>query len=390
MNRRIFLTLYLILFTGSFSSGMVIPLLPGYAHEMGADPVSIGAVFGVASAAMILCHPLIGRLSDIHGRKPFIAGGLLIGLLTSIGLVFSTTVAALILVRFAQGIGGSMVGPVAEAYAGDIVSRGKEGVFMGSLNTSLWAGFGCGPLIGGLMKDLLGIHSAFVARGALCLISLAICARFLPFDARNPSSDAIRSPVKLSALILDRHLMRIFLFRMSHYGCIGVVWAFCPLIGEIRFGLPALTIGGVITLGTVAGICLLPLFGIIADAGNKNRLLVLGGAVIVLAMAQFAFIRSVWELYSVSLLMGVGGSIIVPSAMAFTVIGGARHDTMGSVVSLMTAADNLGLALGPMLCGLIIEAADHQTALGAIGLMMACGVLILDRGAARAYPPSVP
>lgn len=381
MNRRVFFTLYLILFTGSFSAGMVIPLLPGYAHEMGADPLSVGVVFGITSAAMILCHPLIGRLSDIHGRKPFIAAGLFMGLLTSIGLVFSTSVAALILVRFAQGIGGAMVGPVAEAYAGDVVYRGKEGVFMGSLNTALWAGFGCGPLLGGFMKDLWGIHTAFLARGALCLISLAICAWFLPAGTRRPSG-AGPLQANLSELIFDRHLMWIFMFRMSHYICIGVVWAFCPLIGDLWFGLSALTIGGIITLGTIAGIFLLPLFGIIADTGDKNRLLVLGGAVIVLAMVQFALIRSVWELYSVSLLMGVGGGVIVPSVMALTVIGGANHRAMGSVVSMMTAADNIGLALGPMLGGALIGAADHSIAIGGIGLIMAGAVLAIHRGGA--------
>jgi len=106
MNRRIFFTLYIILFTGSFSAGMVIPLLSGYAHDMGGDTFSIGLVFGITSISMILCHPIVGRFSDIRGRKPFIALGLAMGIFTSMGLAFSGTVMSLLIIRFLQGIGG--------------------------------------------------------------------------------------------------------------------------------------------------------------------------------------------------------------------------------------------------------------------------------------------
>jgi predicted MFS family arabinose efflux permease len=55
---------------------------------------------------------------------------------------------------------------------------------------------------------------------------------------------------------------------------------------------------------------------------------------------------------------------------------------MGSVVSLMTAADNIGLALGPMLGGALIEAAGHPIAMGGLGLLMAGAVLAIHRGGA--------
>jgi len=378
MNRRIFFTLYLILFTGSFSAGMVIPLLSGYAHGMGADNFSIGLVFGITSISMILCHPLVGRFSDMNGRKPFIALGLFISILTSAGLVLSTTVASLILVRFAQGIGASMVGPVSEAYAGESLSRGREGFVMGSLNTALWAGFGAGPVIGGLIKDMMGIHAAFLARGVLCLISILICLCFLPSDTqKKKSAGKSRQSEKFHKLIFDRELMRVFIFRTSQYMCVGVFWAFCPLIGEMRFQMSGLAIGGVITTGVVAGIFLLPLFGIIADKTDKSRLIALGGAVIAIGMVQFSFIKSAWELYSVSILIGIGGGIIIPSVMATTVRLGSEHSAMGSVVSFMAAADNIGLTLGPMLCGALLEITDDEAAFGGISLLMVSATIFI-------------
>ena len=43
----------------------------------------------------------------------------------------------------------------------------------------------------------------------------------------------------------------------------------------------------------------------------------------------------------------------------------------------MTAGDNIGLTLGPMLCGALTEMADHQTAFGGICLLMVAATLFI-------------
>lgn len=370
MNRKIFFTLYLILFTGSFSAGMVIPLISGYAHQMGGDAFSIGLVFGITSVSMILCHPLVGRFSDMRGRKPFIACGLAMGIFTSAGLALSNSILSLIMVRFWQGIGGAMVGPVSQAYAGEITSQGKEAFIMGSLNTSLWVGFGCGPVVGGLIKDIYGIQTAFIVRGGLCLISLLICLVFLPSD--NLLKDRVkRKPTPVfRKLIFDKHLRQILLFRICLYMCIGVFWAFCPLIGELDFGMSGMDVGLVITMGTLAGTLFLPLFGKIADRTDKGLLITLGGILIAGGMVKFSFIGSVLDFYVVSIMIGLGGAMVIPSILAITVINGVKYSSMGSVVSFMTAGDNIGMTLGPMIGGALMAGFSNQIALQVIALFM--------------------
>jgi len=376
MNRRIFFTLYIILFTGSFSAGMVIPLLSGYAHDMEGDTFSIGLVFGITSISMILCHPIVGRFSDIYGRKPFVALGLAMGIFTSIGLAFSGTVMSLLIVRFLQGIGGAMVGPVSQAYAGEITSRGKEAFVMGSLNTSLWVGFGLGPVMGGLIKDIYGIKTAFIARGILCLVSFLICIVFLSSDKRKSQKSKKnrgkkKPPTVFQELIFDKTLMQLLTFRIALYMCIGVFWAFCPLLGELHFKMSGIQIGMVITMGTLAGTLFLPLFGKIADKIDKRFLITTGGIIIAMGMAKFSFIGSVWDFYVISILIGLGGAIIIPSVMAITVISGVKYSSMGSVVSFMAAGDNIGMTLGPMLCGALMGTFNDGIALQAIALAMA-------------------
>ncbi|HKK90411.1 MAG TPA: MFS transporter, partial [Desulfobacteraceae bacterium] len=72
----IFLILFFTIFTTVTGVGMVVPLLPVYADELGASGLYVGMIFGAFSFSRVLFLPYWGRLSDAKGRKPFILAGL--------------------------------------------------------------------------------------------------------------------------------------------------------------------------------------------------------------------------------------------------------------------------------------------------------------------------
>ena len=104
MNWKIFTTLFLAIFASMLGQGLVVPLLPVYAHELGASGFTIGIMFGIYSLSRTVFLPYFGSASDRGGRKPYITVGLLAYFLASIAYMFSSDVGALILVRFFQGI----------------------------------------------------------------------------------------------------------------------------------------------------------------------------------------------------------------------------------------------------------------------------------------------
>ena len=57
---------------------MVLPLLPFYASEFGADALMVGLLVSAFSVAQLLSAPYWGRLSDVRGRRPAILAGLLV------------------------------------------------------------------------------------------------------------------------------------------------------------------------------------------------------------------------------------------------------------------------------------------------------------------------
>ena len=127
--------------------GIVVPLLPVYARDLGASGLYIGMIFGVFSLSRTFLLPYFGRLSDRKGRKPFIVAGLFAYALVSVAFIFSDRVDLLIGVRFFQGMASAMIMPVIQAYVGDISSPGREGFIMGLFNMSMFLGLSLGPVV---------------------------------------------------------------------------------------------------------------------------------------------------------------------------------------------------------------------------------------------------
>ena len=148
IDKKIFAALFFSLFAAVTGVGIVVPLLPVYAHSLGASGFYIALIFGGFSATRTLFLPWFGRLSDQKGRKPFITLGLLCYFLISLAFMVFEDIHSLILLRAIQGVASAMILPVAQAYIGEITPKGKEGFSMGVFNISIFSGLSIGPLLG--------------------------------------------------------------------------------------------------------------------------------------------------------------------------------------------------------------------------------------------------
>ena len=92
IDKKIFITLFFALFATVTGVGIVVPLLPVYAHNLGASGLYIGLIFGSFSISRTCLLPYFGRLSDRTGRKPIIVIGLLAYAVVSVAFLLSTKV----------------------------------------------------------------------------------------------------------------------------------------------------------------------------------------------------------------------------------------------------------------------------------------------------------
>ncbi len=210
--------------------GIIWPLVPVYAVQLGAGGLQVGIIIASFNLARTLFNPLAGRLSDRWGRKPFIAAGLLLYALISVLYIMATRVEALILVRFLHGFTSVLVGPVAMALAADIAPPHRLGRYMGTLNMAVMLGLGAGPVLGGIIRDLFGMAAAFYTMGGLALITFVGVMAFLPGSDRSGTSVSKKPVSPLKSLLSHRIVQGIFLLRFFVAAGQGSVYAFLPLL----------------------------------------------------------------------------------------------------------------------------------------------------------------
>ena len=173
-HSRIFVVLFIAVFAAMLGIGIIAPLMAIYAVNLKASGIWLGVIFSAFSLSRGILMPVVGKFSDTYGRKNLLLIGLFIYTLSSFGYVWSDTISKLIEVRLIHGIASAMVVPIAMAYVGDIAPKGKEGVFMGTFNSSMFLGMGMGPFIGGLINDVAGMDNVFYVMGLLSLFSFLL------------------------------------------------------------------------------------------------------------------------------------------------------------------------------------------------------------------------
>ena len=100
--------------------GIIWPLIPVYAVELGAGGFLVGLIIASFNISKTFLSPFVGQLSDRLGRKNFIAAGLFAYAVVSILYVLPNNAEMLIVIRFFHGLASAFIIPIAMALAADI------------------------------------------------------------------------------------------------------------------------------------------------------------------------------------------------------------------------------------------------------------------------------
>jgi DHA1 family tetracycline resistance protein-like MFS transporter len=176
-----FITLTVLLDTMGF--GLIIPVLPTLVSELGGVPLDRAATVGGAlimtyAMAQFLFSPVIGGLSDAHGRRPvllvsmagFAASMLVAGFATSLWMLFAG--------RILAGITGASYS-TATAYMADVTPPDKRAQTFGLIGVAFGLGFIVGPAVGGLLGGI-DIRWPFFASAALAGLNILMGLFLLP------------------------------------------------------------------------------------------------------------------------------------------------------------------------------------------------------------------
>src|SRR5919199_2041488 len=148
----IFIGLILGMLVAAVSQTIVSPAMPVIVAELGGiEHYSWIATSALLASAVIV--PIVGKLSDIYGRRGFYIAGLLVFMLGSILAGVAQGFWWLVAARAVQGLGMGTIMPLAQAIIGDIISPRERGKYMGYLGGVFGVASIAGPFLGGWITD---------------------------------------------------------------------------------------------------------------------------------------------------------------------------------------------------------------------------------------------
>jgi MFS family permease len=366
-RRKIFSVLFISIFSCMLGVGIIVPILPIYAENLGATGLWLGAIFAGFSLTRSIFMPLIGRFSDSMGRKRFISVGLFIYTVSSLGYIQAGSALELFIIRVIQGFSSAMIIPIAMAFIADIAPPQKEGTYMGFFTVALFLGFGSGPILGGITKDFISMEADFLIMGGLCLLALVLVLIYLP-RASSVQQKEKSAPTPFRTILKSRSIRGICFYRFSNAFCRGSIMTFLPLYAHNALELSGSQIGIVIASGILLTAFLQLPFGKLADRVSR-KLLVIAGSLLYFSIVPFIpHTLTFLQILSLNIVLGFLGALSLPAASAMVVNEGKLYG-MGSTMAIFNVAMSVGLAIGPLTSGIILDI------WGLSGIFYFCAVL---------------
>jgi MFS family permease len=192
MRKSPLFVLFITIFLDMLGFGIVIPILPIFTKELGAQDYQIGLIAMIYPIMNFFFAPLWGTLSDRHGRRPIILVSVFITGLAYLVFAQVNALHILFLSRLLSGIGSANIS-VAQAYITDVTTPQERTKTLGFLGAAFGIGFIIGPTLGGFLKsisspgqvDWLGYVTA-----SMSFVNFALAYFFLPESMKQKRADA--------------------------------------------------------------------------------------------------------------------------------------------------------------------------------------------------------
>ncbi|MCK4237659.1 MAG: MFS transporter [Candidatus Lokiarchaeota archaeon] len=321
---------------------------------------------------------IIGILADHLGkRKIFIIAGSAGSIIFFSLMITATNYGILLIFRFLQGSFTVMGWQMLMTLVLDIASPENRGKFLGIFGFFLALAMGFGPMFGGIIASY-GVFIPYYVAIVVNVIVLIIVLLLL----KDPSYLKKRPSFKENLTIIQRRPELIVpgIFNFVDRLHMGFIIFILPLFVQIVLGL------GPEIRGMIMGIFALPFIilqypmGKLSDKYGRYKLLIPGslGYGIILTLTGYFGLFGLGLLIGAFLILGVFSGITGPPSMALVGdIAEGKDNAMA--MGFFTFVGNLGMVIGPLIGGLVVDYGNFVFAFIIAGLieLISLGICLL-------------
>ncbi len=403
MWRSPLLPIFLVVVVDVLGLAIILPLLPFLAEHLGASPAVVGLLVSVYAACQLVSGPLLGRWSDVVGRKPLLIASQ-IG--TLIGFLMLARAEVLWVVFLSRMIDGATAGnlSLAQAYIADVTAPERRARSFAVIGIAFGIGFLVGPGLSGWLFHHYGFSAPIYLAAGLSLASILATTFLLPAKPVPPegTAESAAAPpppagrrVSIFAWgqyaeyfkrpVLGGLLVQFFCFTMAF----SLFTSGFALFAERRLtwqghAFTAREVGYVLAFSGLLGILWQGgLVGRLVGRFGEARLAMAGFASAAFGYALLAGTYVIPVLLFSAVFSSFGSGVLRPSLTSLITQQVPRNE-QGSVLGLNQSLMSISSIVAPLLGGLLIE--HHWLALWAvlIALFNAGGLLMNRMMSARA------
>ena len=313
-------------------------------------PLQVGILVSLYGITTSLLQPLTGAWSDHLGkRKLFIQLGLFTAAVATFSFVFAVRFFDLIFLRISQGIGMAMTIPTSMAIMTGITQQQTRGGSMGIYTTMRLIGFSIGPPLGGFLKVHFGFNATFYAGAGFLLLAMLLI-HFWVQDV------APKNSTKRPFRIIEKGLFHpgILSAAAATFIMAGSFSMVITLENEFNNRLATTAFGfGIAFSALMIGRLLFqaPL-GRLSDRIGRKPIILAGLILMAPATILLGESTSLLMLGLLRVFQGLAAACI--AAPAFAVVADlSKAGGEGRQMSIITVGFTFGLALGPLIAGVL-------------------------------------
>ncbi|MEO6879385.1 MAG: MFS transporter [Mycobacteriaceae bacterium] len=361
--------------------GVVAPAIPLFASSFGVGNTAAGAVVSIFAATRLVSALGGGRVVERIGERTSLALGIALVAVSSGLAGLSQTYVQLLILRGAGGVGSAVFTIAATTLLLRSVPARQRATAQGLFQGGFLIGGIAGPAIGGFIITS-SLRAPFFLYAGTLAVAGGIGMAMLPRRALGDGSTAtgadggatttLREALRLSAY-------RSALFARFSYGLssMGVRFAVVPIFVSqgLREDNAWVGVGFTVT-ALLSAVFLLPA-GRIADRRGRRPVIVTGALISAVGMLMLAGLQSLPGYLVAMGVFGIGVGMLGPVTSA--VVGDVIEGRAGTVVAAHQMAGDLGSVVGPLLAGLLVDAAGFGWAFSVTAVVLVASAALAAR-----------